>query len=119
MANTTGMKFGGRKKGTPNKSTAEIRALAREYGAEAIRRLVSLMRQRDDRKVQLAAAKELLDRGYGPPKEVVEASDIHTRPPEEISAKLKELVERIEHRAARATLPVIRPSGELQIGSKV
>ena len=75
MANTTGKKFGGRKKGTPNKSTSEIRALAQEYGPEAIRRLVSLMRQRDDRKLQLTAAKELLDRGYGPSKEVVESSD--------------------------------------------
>jgi hypothetical protein len=73
MVNTTGMKFGGRQKGTPNKSTAEIRTLAQEYGAEAIRRLVSLMRQRDDPKLQLAAAKELLYRGYGPPREPEES----------------------------------------------
>jgi len=108
MANTTGKKFGGRKMGTPNKSTSEIRALAQEYGPEAIRRLVSLMRQRDDHKVQLAAAKELLDRGYGRPMEVVESgndyivksNDNHTVKSDSDIQRLQELVARVRARIA-------------------
>src|SRR5437764_11917568 len=37
-----GKKSGGRKKGTPNKATAEIRSVAQKYGAAAIRRLAEL-----------------------------------------------------------------------------
>lgn len=115
MSNTTGKKFGGRQKGTPNKSTAEIRELAQEFGPEAIRRLVSLMRQRDDHKVQLAAAKELLDRGYGRPTEMAERLDGPTemRVVYDQGSRLAELL------LGEETPPVIRPSGDLQIGSKV
>lgn len=110
MANTTGMKFGGRKKGTPNKSTSEIRTLAQEYGPEAIRRLVSLMRQSDDRKLQFAAARELLYRGYGPPKEPEdsqEVGDFH------LNVRFRDPAD------AQVTAPAIRPSGELRLGNKV
>jgi hypothetical protein len=123
MANTTGMKFGGRKKGTPNKSTSEIRTLAQEYGPEAIRRLVSLMRQSDDRKLQFAAARELLYRGHGRPTEVVESSD-EVVESSDAESTLREVVERVRARlrvnAGRAldARPVIRPSGDLQIASK-
>jgi hypothetical protein len=114
MANTTGRKFGGRKKGTPNKSTSEIRTLAQEYGPEAIRKLVSLMRQSDDRKLQFASARELLYRGYGPPKEPEDSGQeaghvnlsVHFRDPE-------------DDPAAQMTAPTIRPSGELRLGNKV
>jgi len=114
MANTTGKKFGGRQKGMPNKSTSDIRALAQEYGPEAIRRLVSLMRQADDRKLQFAAAKELLYRGYGPPKEPEDSSqenlhfnlDVRFRDP-------------ADDPAAQVTAPAIRPTGELQLGNKM
>jgi hypothetical protein len=40
-----GERFGGRKKGTPNKATAEIKAVAQEYGAEAIETLAEMMRR--------------------------------------------------------------------------
>jgi hypothetical protein len=108
------MKFGGRKKGTPNKSTSEIRTLAQEYGPEAIRRLVSLMRQSDDRKLQFAAARELLYRGYGPPKE-----------PEDSSQNVGDFnlnvnfMDPADDPAAQVTAPTIRPSGELRLGNKV
>ena len=115
MANTTGMKFGGRKKGTPNKSTSEIRTLAQEYGPEAIRRLVSLMRQSDDRKVQLAAAKELLDRGYGRPTEVVQSSDNVIGG---LAERLRAARLRVNAGHALDARPVIQPSGDLQIVSK-
>jgi hypothetical protein len=47
------------------KVAGEVRALARQYGPEAIAKLVTLMRGSDDERVQLAAARELLNRGYG------------------------------------------------------
>lgn len=55
----------GRKKGTPNKATAEIRELAREHGPAAIQALAQLLMSADSDTARIAAAKELLDRGYG------------------------------------------------------
>lgn len=43
MANTTGKKFGGRKKGTPNKSTKELRLLAQELDADPVEFLLRVM----------------------------------------------------------------------------
>ncbi len=57
----------GRKKGSRNKATADVKALAQKYGAEAIDALASIMRKGDSDKAKAAAAKELLDRGYGKP----------------------------------------------------
>lgn len=62
-----GRKTGGRKKGTPNKVTADIKALAEPYGKEAVTKLVDLMRNAESEQVQKAAAQELLDRAYGKP----------------------------------------------------
>ena len=60
----------GRKAGTPNKSTAEIKKLAQVHGPTAVKRLVKLMSSEDER-VQIAAIKELLDRGYGKAKQPI------------------------------------------------
>ena len=60
-----GKKTGGRKKGTPNKATAEIKALAREHGLEAVTGIVEMARNADSESTRLAAWRELLDRGYG------------------------------------------------------
>ena len=65
-----GERFGGRQKGTPNKATAEIKAIAQQYGAEAIKKLAELMRG-DDPKVSVQAANALLDRGYGKPAQTI------------------------------------------------
>ncbi len=56
----------GRKKGTPNKATAEIRGIAQKHGLKAVRRLVALMKSEDET-ISLKAATELLDRAYGRP----------------------------------------------------
>ena len=40
--NAQGNKTGGRRKGTPNKATAEIRALALGYGPQALQELARL-----------------------------------------------------------------------------
>jgi hypothetical protein len=60
-----GQRFGGRAKGTPNKATAEIKMVARQYGREAISLLAQMMRSAADAKVRVMAASALLDRGYG------------------------------------------------------
>ena len=60
-----GNKTGGRKKGTPNKATADIKAVAGEYSEQAVRTLVSVMDSSDSDAARVAAAKELLDRAHG------------------------------------------------------
>jgi hypothetical protein len=65
-----GERRGGRGAGTPNKSTAEIKALAQVHGPAAIARLALLsgltdQPGSDSEATQLGAMKELLDRGYG------------------------------------------------------
>ena len=60
-----GVKTGGRKAGTPNKATAEIKTLAREYTHEAIEALVNVIRSTDSDSARVAAIRELLDRGHG------------------------------------------------------
>ena len=65
-----GLKTGGRVKGSLNKATVEIKALAQEYGPAAIARLALLSGLTDkpgsdSEQTQLGAMKELLDRGYG------------------------------------------------------
>lgn len=55
----------GRKKGVPNKVTAEIRAMAQEHGPKAIQELVKIMQKARNETTRIAACKELLDRAYG------------------------------------------------------
>lgn len=57
---------GGSRKGKPNKSTADIKAVAQEYGPSAIAVLTEIMESKEQPPAaRVAAAKELLDRGYG------------------------------------------------------
>ena len=61
-----GERRGGRKTGTPNKVTADIRAIAQDYGPSAITVLTEIMQSKEQPPAaRVAAAKELLDRGYG------------------------------------------------------
>src|SRR4051812_15850934 len=56
----------GRKAGTPNRATAEVKTLAQEHGPTAIARLADVMNDpAAPWQAQIAAARELLDRGYG------------------------------------------------------
>lgn len=55
----------GRKKGTPNKITADIKALAQEYGPRAIAVLADILKTSKSEQAKIAAAKELMDRGFG------------------------------------------------------
>ena len=60
-----GFKTGGRVAGTPNKATAELKALAQEHGPAAVAKLRHLMENAASEQAQIAAANALLDRGYG------------------------------------------------------
>jgi hypothetical protein len=50
---------------TPNKATADVKALAREHGPAAIQELARLAAEAMSEQARVAAIKELLDRGYG------------------------------------------------------
>lgn len=66
-------KTGGRKPGTPNKTTAPVRELAQKHGADAIAVLAGLMNdEAQPPQCRISAAVHLLDRGYGKPVERAE-----------------------------------------------
>lgn len=59
-------KTGGRQKGSPNRATADIKALAQVHGPDAVGTLASIMADESvPPAARVAAAKELIDRGYG------------------------------------------------------
>jgi len=60
-----GERRGGRKKGTLNKATAEIKDLAQEYAPAALRELARLTTGALSEAARVSAIKEILDRGYG------------------------------------------------------
>lgn len=57
---------GGRKAGTPNKVTADVRALAGKYGPKALETLAKIMgNEKAPPAARVSAAREILDRAYG------------------------------------------------------
>jgi hypothetical protein len=60
-----GERRGGRQKGTPNKVTAPIKELARQYVPEVLPELARLATKAESEAARVAAIKELLDRAYG------------------------------------------------------
>lgn len=59
-------KTGGRKKGSTNRVTADIKALAQTYGPDAIDVLAEIMKDESaPEAARIAAARELIDRGFG------------------------------------------------------
>lgn len=66
-----GERRGGRKKGVKNATTTDIKAVASLHGKEAIDKLVSLMKGAGSEQVQVAAAREILDRAYGKASQAV------------------------------------------------
>ena len=72
MAGKGDPKTGGRKKGTPNKTTADIKAAFREHGQEFVRAMLKLTKSKDEN-VRLKALQICLDRGYGKAVQHIEA----------------------------------------------
>jgi hypothetical protein len=74
-----GERRGGRQKNTPNKATASIREIARQYTDEAILTLAEVMRDEEQpAPARVSAANALLDRGYGKPSTVLSDEDGNT-----------------------------------------
>jgi hypothetical protein len=67
-----GKKTGGRVAGTPNKSTADIKALAQKHTDGAIAELARLAVGAESEAARVSAIKELLDRGHGKPSQQLE-----------------------------------------------
>lgn len=63
-------KTGGRSKGTLNKATADVKAMAGKHTAKAIKRLAGLI-DSDDEKVAVAASNAILDRAVGKPAQAI------------------------------------------------
>ncbi len=72
MAGKGDPKTGGRKKGTPNKHTADIKALLREHGETFVRELVKLLKHKDAN-IRVKALKLYADRTYGQAVQHIEA----------------------------------------------
>ena len=70
-------KWGGRKKGVPNKATGEIKAAFREHGDELVKGLLKLTKSKDER-VRLGAIQAAFDRGWG---KAVQAMEIDVSEP--------------------------------------
>ena len=66
-----GRKTGGRVAGTLNKATAEMKDIARSYGPEAVELLWTLARTAESEQAKVAAAREILDRGYGKASQII------------------------------------------------
>lgn len=69
-----GERRGGRKKGSLNKATADVKAAAQKYTASALTTLASIMRSSESDAARVAAIKEILDRGHGKPKQIIDAT---------------------------------------------
>ncbi len=64
----------GRPFGSLNRLTRPIKELSSQYGPEALDILVDIMQNGESEQARIAAAKELLDRGYGKPRQNLEVS---------------------------------------------
>lgn len=64
----------GRPPGALNKVTADIKALAQQHCEAAIIQLATILTTSESHQARIAAAKELLDRGYGKATQAVEMS---------------------------------------------
>lgn len=62
-----GNKLAGSRKGKPNKATAEIQTLARQYTSTALKELVRLSTKAESEQARVSACREILDRAYGKP----------------------------------------------------
>ena len=69
-----GERRGGRVKGVPNKATASLKEIARQYTTEAVEALVAVLRD-ETGAAKVAAAREILDRGYGKASQVLSGDE--------------------------------------------
>ena len=67
MAGRARPKTGGRKAGTPNKYSSEVKEAAQKFGQAALDQLARLMTTSESDSVRVAACNAILDRAYGKP----------------------------------------------------
>lgn len=73
MPRPTGLpKTGGRKPGSRNKITADVKEAAQAFTADAIETLAQIMKAGESEAARVAAANAILDRGHGKPKQSVD-----------------------------------------------
>ena len=98
-----GERRGGRQKGTPNKSTADLKAYAQQFTQEAIDTAVTLMRTAESEATRIAAVSVVLDRAHGKPRQEIEHSGTIGRKAHEMSED--ELLAIASGSGARDTAP--------------
>ncbi len=83
-------KTGGRVAGTPNRATADVKALAGNYTAQALETLAEIMQDGTaPHSARVAAANALLDRAVGKPRQEIEHAGSE---PEPLTVIIRELV---------------------------
>lgn len=71
-----GERRGGRKPGVPNKATASLKDVARQYTDDAIATLRTIMQDTQaPHAARVSAANSILDRGYGKPSQVLSGDE--------------------------------------------
>lgn len=74
-----GFKTGGRKPGSPNKVTADVRAIAQKYAPDALKELARLSVDAESEQARVAAIKEILERAYGKSRQSLDIdADVRT-----------------------------------------
>ena len=102
---------GGSRKGIPNKASAEIKEVARQYGSAAVHKLAEMaglvdgVEAAQSEQARVAANKEILDRGYGKATQTIAGDNdsplmIINEAATSLDAKLERItgVKREEHR---------------------
>ena len=69
-----GERRGGRKKGTPNKATAGLKAAFQLHEKELVAEVMALTKDKDPR-VRLGACQAAFDRGWGRPAQAITGGD--------------------------------------------
>lgn len=69
-----GKRYGGRAKGVPNKVKRDIAVLAQDFGPTCIALLAEIAVSGDTDAARTSALRELLNRGYGMPSQVMNLS---------------------------------------------
>src|SRR5690554_4664150 len=67
-------KTGGRKKGVPNKATADVKALAQKYAPSALQELARLSGEAESEQARVSGCREILDRAYGKAPQAIDGS---------------------------------------------
>ena len=95
MANTTGRKFGGRTKGTPNKTSAQAREVLQNVVGKELDKLGALLARLEPIERVNALAKLLPY--ILPKKQEIEINQMDPLTPEQKTQRLKELKEKLNN----------------------